>query len=128
MLSDYHQGVWEPLFPVYDGETCPEPITIAQKVLQHFEGVMAGTFQEQIQNICIGWTVLPREVLATYVQEIQHRVAKSLLGEELTKENRSKLFALKDSPEVAELIKAPHQQIVWKVMAEIKDQMLARRG
>lgn len=126
MISDYHQGVWEPLFPIYNEEPCPEPIAIAQGVLRHFEGVTTGTFQEQVQHVCIGWTVQPREVLATYIQEAQHRLAKSLMGEELTTSNRKKLFALKDGPEVAAMLKAPHQPIVWKMMAEIKDQMLAR--
>lgn len=107
ILSDYDKATWMPMFDIYNGETPPDLNAVSKEILARF-GLDSGDWPPE-GRAALGWAVSASETLAVYYVE-----AKKRLREQNPDEN------------MAELLHAQHNPVVWGLFEYLKNELAAK--
>lgn len=108
MASDHEEGVWSPIFDLYDGQSPPSPEDIAVTVMHQYADELEGD----------GWEGTPKAVLAWSVTDMTTtRIYKF--------EARRRLLERDADADIETLLTAPHNPVVWGLMNEVKQRSMA---
>jgi len=102
IVSDYDNGVWQPLFPeIYDGETPSEEI-IAQRVMDRFEEtIKQGGYSDG--QAATAWLMQTKQAVFSYRLEALKNVRVA-----------------QPEADAESLICQPHTDAVWRVFESLK--------
>ena len=105
LASNYDEGVWDPLFPgIYEGNLVA-PEQVAQRILKKYEK------KEGKKGIeVLAWTVQGRKLLYAYYKQVLQHLAEK-----------------KPDGDAEDLIRQPHNGIVWGWFQEIHNMLKKRR-
>lgn len=104
MASDEKNGVWDPIFDIYEGEPLPDPEGIPQAILPRYRSDFESEYPLQGSGAAVlAWTVTDKQTIRIYRHEAMRRL-------------------LEKDPECdAEAVaRKPHNPTVWGMMAQIK--------
>jgi hypothetical protein len=108
MVSDYDQGLWNPLFEgIYEGKFT-EPPELAQAIMLRYQDQKEWPVEAKA---AVAWTVSERHIVYIYYREVLRRLRSSH----------------PDVEDLEALARQPHQAQVWEVFKFLKDKLLGKK-
>jgi len=109
IVSDYENGIWEPMFPSIYENTAVDSAVIAKTITTKFTPL---TDKEKhwpkAGKTAMSWSLMTREVVYIYYREVIQRLKASLKGKDV-------------ETTVEELATSPGNPIVWGVFKYMLD-------